>query len=124
MVSLEPGRENFVTWRETSTVYHEGVPGHHLQIATTVYQADSLNRYQRLLAGTQRPRRRLGPVRGTPDARSWVTWQDDGDLMGSWTPTCSAARACDHPTIGMHLELTSPRAPASTRASGGRRYWA
>jgi uncharacterized protein (DUF885 family) len=50
--SLEPGRENFVTWRETSTVYHEGVPGHHLQIATTVYQADSLNRYQRLLAGT------------------------------------------------------------------------
>jgi uncharacterized protein (DUF885 family) len=34
--AVEPGREVFSTWRETSTVYHEGVPGHHLQIATAV----------------------------------------------------------------------------------------
>uniref|UniRef100_UPI003B3A3C7D DUF885 domain-containing protein n=1 Tax=Nakamurella sp. TaxID=1869182 RepID=UPI003B3A3C7D len=47
---LEPGREVFTTWRETSTVYHEGVPGHHLQIATSVYRRDTLNDFRRLMA--------------------------------------------------------------------------
>jgi len=37
------------TWRELSTVYHEGVPGHHLQCAQAVHRADLLNRWQRLL---------------------------------------------------------------------------
>ena len=49
--AVEPGREVFPTWRETSTVYHEGVPGHHLQIGTAVYRKDTLNDFQRLLAG-------------------------------------------------------------------------
>lgn len=38
----------FTTWRETTTVYHEGVPGHHLQIAGTTLRANSLNRWRRL----------------------------------------------------------------------------
>ncbi len=38
----------FSTWRELTTIYHEGVPGHHLQIAQTVYRSDSLNRWRRL----------------------------------------------------------------------------
>ena len=46
------------TWRELTTVYHEGVPGHHLQIAQTVYRRDLLNRWRRLgvldRAGTAR----------------------------------------------------------------------
>lgn len=42
----------FHTWKETSTVYHEGVPGHHLQIATAVGQKDNLNTWRRQLAGT------------------------------------------------------------------------
>jgi len=33
-------------------VYHEGVPGHHLQLATAVFQKRRLNDFQRLLAGT------------------------------------------------------------------------
>ena len=40
---------DFSTWREVTTVYHEGVPGHHLQIAQTAYRAALLNRWQRLL---------------------------------------------------------------------------
>ena len=28
----------FSTWREVTTVYHEGVPGHHLQVAQTAYR--------------------------------------------------------------------------------------
>src|SRR5664279_5224549 len=50
--AVEPGREVFSTWRETSVVYHEGVPGHHLQVGTAMYRKDSLNDYQRLLAGS------------------------------------------------------------------------
>jgi uncharacterized protein (DUF885 family) len=39
---------SFSTWRETSTVYHEGVPGHHLQIGQAVYRSDRLNRWRRM----------------------------------------------------------------------------
>jgi uncharacterized protein (DUF885 family) len=42
----------FDTWRELTTVYHEGVPGHHLQIAQAVYNRSQLNSWRRLLGGT------------------------------------------------------------------------
>jgi len=38
----------FNTWREKTTVYHEGVPGHHLQVAQAVYVRDTLNSWRRL----------------------------------------------------------------------------
>jgi uncharacterized protein (DUF885 family) len=47
--SVPAGKNSFSTWREVTTVYHEGVPGHHLQVAQTAYRADLLNRWQRLL---------------------------------------------------------------------------
>ncbi len=40
------GRESFPTWQIVSTWYHEGVPGHHLQIASWTAAADVLSRYQ------------------------------------------------------------------------------
>jgi uncharacterized protein (DUF885 family) len=46
--SVPKGVTEFSTWRETTTVYHEGVPGHHLQIAQTAYRRDLLNRWRRL----------------------------------------------------------------------------
>lgn len=42
------GVEDFATWREVTTVYHEGVPGHHLQVAQTMLRTDLLNRWQRV----------------------------------------------------------------------------
>ena len=50
--SVPEGVEEFDTWRELTTVYHEGVPGHHLQIAQAVYNRAELNSYRRLLGGT------------------------------------------------------------------------
>jgi uncharacterized protein (DUF885 family) len=47
--SLPEGLTDMTTWRETTTVFHEGVPGHHLQIACTVLNAATFNRWQRLL---------------------------------------------------------------------------
>ncbi len=105
--SLVPGQETFSTWRETSTVYHEGVPGHHLQIATQVYQADTLNRYQRLLAGT------------SGHAEGWALYAErlmrelgflteDGVLMGMLDAHLfRAGRVIVD--LGMHLELEIPR---------------
>lgn len=50
--SVPEGVTEFDTWRELTTVYHEGVPGHHLQIAQAVYNRSELNSWRRLLAGT------------------------------------------------------------------------
>lgn len=50
--SVPEGVDEFDTWRELTTVYHEGVPGHHLQIAQAVYNRGQLNSWRRLLAGT------------------------------------------------------------------------
>lgn len=50
--SVPEGVNEFDTWRELTTVYHEGVPGHHLQIAQAVANRDQLNSWRRLLAGT------------------------------------------------------------------------
>ncbi len=104
--SVEPGQEVFRTWRETTTVYHEGVPGHHLQIGTAVYRRDRLNDFQRLLAGT------------SGHAEGWALYaerlvrelgylDDDGDLLGLLDSQLfrSARVVLD---IGMHLELPIP----------------
>jgi uncharacterized protein (DUF885 family) len=104
--SLPAGRDEFVTWRETSTVYHEGAPGHHLQIATAVDQSDGLNKYQRLLAFT------------SGHAEGWALYaerlmeelgylSDDGDLLGMLSEQLfRAARVVVD--LGMHLELAIP----------------
>ncbi len=39
----------FPTYQHLSTAYHEGFPGHHLQIATATYGKDRLTRYQRTM---------------------------------------------------------------------------
>jgi uncharacterized protein (DUF885 family) len=48
--SVPEGDTEFATWSQVSTVYHEGVPGHHLQIAQTVYRKEILNRWTRIAA--------------------------------------------------------------------------
>ncbi|UNK69282.1 DUF885 domain-containing protein [Microbacterium sp. H1-D42] len=50
--SVPAGVTEFDTWRELTTVYHEGVPGHHLQIAQATYNRAELNTWRRVLAGT------------------------------------------------------------------------
>jgi uncharacterized protein (DUF885 family) len=45
--SVPEGVTEFDTWRELTTVYHEGVPGHHLQIGQAVYNKAMLNTWRR-----------------------------------------------------------------------------
>ncbi len=101
------GIDEFSTWREVTTVYHEGVPGHHLQVAQTVYRAELLNRWQRLLCWcsghgegwalySERLMDDLGYLADPADKLGML----DGQAM-------RAARVIVD--IGMHLELEVPR---------------
>ncbi|WP_037886547.1 DUF885 domain-containing protein [Streptomyces viridochromogenes] len=113
--SLPEGRREFPTWREASTVYHEGVPGHHLQIGTAVV-TKTLNRFQRLLCFidghgegwalyAERLMREFG-------------YLDDGYLLGMLNKHLfRAARVIVD--IGMHLKL---EIPAGTGFHEGRRW--
>ncbi|SHF39726.1 DUF885 domain-containing protein [Streptoalloteichus hindustanus] len=115
--SVPADKEEFSTWREVSTVYHEGVPGHHLQIATAVYQQARLNRFQRLMCWVsgygegwalyaERLMRELGYL------------EDDGNLLGMLDAHLfRAARVVVD--LGMHLEL---EIPAGTGFHEGERW--
>ncbi|MDQ3455450.1 MAG: DUF885 domain-containing protein [Actinomycetota bacterium] len=104
--SLPEGSDVHNTWREKTTVYHEGVPGHHLQVAQTAYRADQLNRFQRLLCwvsghgeGWALYAERLMQDLGYLD--------EPGDRMGMLdSQAFRAARVVLD--IGMHLELELP----------------
>lgn len=50
--SVPKGVTEFGTWRELTTVYHEGVPGHHLQVAQTMFRSELLNKWRRMDAWT------------------------------------------------------------------------
>ena len=41
------GRTRFPLWSEPTTAYHEGVPGHHLQIGMATVNSEKLSRFQR-----------------------------------------------------------------------------
>ena len=45
--SVPEGVTSFDTWRELTTVFHEGVPGHHLQCGYAVWNAAELNAWRR-----------------------------------------------------------------------------
>ncbi|WP_427016814.1 DUF885 domain-containing protein [Pseudarthrobacter sp. P1] len=104
--SVPEGEDSFATWSETTTVYHEGVPGHHLQVATAVYQSGLLNNW----------RRNACWVSG--HGEGWALYaerlmdqlgylSDPGDKMGMLDgQRMRAARVVFD--IGVHLELEMP----------------
>jgi uncharacterized protein (DUF885 family) len=105
--AVPQGITDFSTWREVTTVYHEGVPGHHLQVGQTAVRAELLNRWQRLLCwvsghgeGWALYAERLMDDLGYLD--------DPGDKLGMLDAQAfRAARVIVD--IGMHLELEIPR---------------
>ena len=46
--SVPAGTEDFATWQERTTVFHEGVPGHHLQVGMQTHLRGELNSWRRL----------------------------------------------------------------------------
>ena len=105
--SVPEGIDTFATWKEVTTVYHEGVPGHHLQISQTIADRENLNRWQRQMGWVsghgegwalyaERLMGELGYL-GDPGAHLGML---DGQLLAA------AQVALD---IGLHLELEIPQ---------------
>ncbi|GIM82953.1 DUF885 domain-containing protein [Salinispora arenicola] len=104
--AVPQGINDFSTWREVTTVYHEGVPGHHLQVAQTAVRAETLNRWQRLLCWV------------SGHGEGWALYaerlmeelgylEDAGERLGMLDgQALRAARVIVD--IGMHLELEIP----------------
>ncbi|MFK3981815.1 DUF885 domain-containing protein [Micromonospora sp. NPDC050397] len=105
--AVPQGIDEFSTWREVTTVYHEGAPGHHLQVGQTQVRAELLNRWQRLLCWT------------SGHGEGWALYSerlmddlgyldDPGDKLGMLDGQAfRAARVIVD--IGMHLELEIPK---------------
>jgi uncharacterized protein (DUF885 family) len=104
--SVPDGVTEFSPWREVTTVYHEGVPGHHLQVAQTAVRKDVLNRWQRLMCWV------------SGHGEGWALYAerlmddlgylaDPADRLGMLDgQSLRAARVIVD--IGMHLELAIP----------------
>ncbi|WP_457966422.1 DUF885 domain-containing protein [Arthrobacter sp. D1-29] len=104
--SVPAGEDTFTTWAETTTVFHEGVPGHHLQVATATYRRELLNNWRRNVCWT------------SGHGEGWALYaeklmqelgylSDPGDYMGMLDgQRMRAARVVFD--IGVHLELDVP----------------
>ncbi|WP_280728024.1 DUF885 domain-containing protein [Kitasatospora sp. MAA4] len=100
------GRESFPTWQLVSTWYHEGVPGHHLQLAQWNVVADRLSRYQVT----------LGKI--SANVEGWALYAERlMDELGFLTDPANRLGYLDKQMlriirviidIGMHLELAIP----------------
>ncbi|MEV6398123.1 DUF885 domain-containing protein [Streptomyces sp. NPDC051907] len=100
------GATRFPVYDLVSTWYHEGVPGHHLQIAQWVHVADQLSRYQATIGGVSAnaegwalyAERLMDELGFLPDAERRLGYLD-AQMM----------RACRVIVdIGMHLGLEIP----------------
>ncbi|WP_062797977.1 DUF885 domain-containing protein [Williamsia muralis] len=103
--SVPPQQKVFHTWQETTTVFHEGVPGHHLQLGSAMVSPD-LNRWRKLASFTSGhgegwalyAERLMGEL-------GWL--EDPGDRMGMLdSQRLRAARVVVD--IGVHCGLTAP----------------
>jgi uncharacterized protein (DUF885 family) len=112
------GRDRFPVYDLVSTWYHEGVPGHHLQLAQWTYVAGRLSRYQAT----------LGKV--SANLEGWALYAERlMDELGYFTDPGTRLGHLDAQMmravrviidIGMHLELPIPR--DSGFREGGERW--
>lgn len=117
------GETSFSWWSIPSTWYHEGVPGHHLQCATSIIEADRQSRFHRLEAWT------------SGYGEGWALYaerlmdelgyfEDLGEEMGFLSSQAlRAARVMVD--IGLHLQLRSPSNLGELAALGdcSNRVW-
>lgn len=103
--AVPPGQTVFHTWQEKTTVYHEGVPGHHLQLGSAIVDPD-LNSWRKLASFTS------GHGEGwalyAERLMAELGWLDDpGDRMGMLdSQRLRVARVVVD--IGVHCRLPAP----------------
>jgi uncharacterized protein (DUF885 family) len=100
------GKTSFPVWGLYSTWYHEGVPGHHMQLAQWAYRSDQLSAYQTLVGGV------------SACTEGWALYAERlMDELGYLEPPGARMGYLDAQLmrairviidIGMHLSLTVP----------------
>jgi uncharacterized protein (DUF885 family) len=98
-------RERFGVWAELTTVFHEGVPGHHLQLGQLRVQGGKLSRFSRLSGVSGHSEGWALYAERLADELGWHTTPGSrlGMLKGS---ALRAARVVID--IGVHLDLPVP----------------
>ena len=117
--SVPKTQEVFHTWQELTTVFHEGVPGHHLQISQTLVEKD-LNLWRRVACWN------------SGHGEGWALYaeslmkelgyhEDPGNLMGYLdAQRLRAARVAID--IGIHLNKRNPECTGLWDASYARSF--
>jgi uncharacterized protein (DUF885 family) len=105
------GRTRFPLWMEKTTCFHEGVPGHHLELANAAVQTESMTRFQRT-------------TENGGFSEGWALYAErlmgelgflDDPVYELGMLAASAFRAARVVIdIGMHVELPVPRDPGFT----------
>ena len=117
--SVPDGQESFATWKEVTSIYHEGVPGHHLQVSQKLAERENLNRWQRLLCWVDGhgegwavyAERLMGELGYLSDPAAHLGMLDRQLMSAAMTVL----------DIGVHLELQIP-AGASWSPGAGERW--
>ena len=114
------GTTEFRTWLETTTVYHEGVPGHHLQVGTQTLQAANLNRWRALMCWISGHGEGWGLyAERLMDQLGYLA--DDGDRLGMLdAQRLRAGRVVLD--IGLHCQLPMPEHLAGSEAGEAWTY--
>lgn len=109
------GREHFTTWDDLTTVFHEGVPGHHLQLGQARVAGERLSRFSRVIGVSGHAEGWALYSERLADELGWFTTPGErlGMLMGS---ALRATRVVLD--IGLHLDLPMP--PAEAERHGPR----
>jgi uncharacterized protein (DUF885 family) len=99
------GRERFATWKELTVVFHEGVPGHHLEIGATRVAGERLSRFAKFCGA---PGHGEGWALYAERLADELGWFDiPGSRLGMLSEAAlRAARVVLD--IGIHLDLPLP----------------
>ncbi|MDS1269139.1 DUF885 domain-containing protein [Lipingzhangella sp. LS1_29] len=98
-------RSRFTTWNELSTVFHEGVPGHHLQLGANRVHSHTLSRFSTITDVSGHAEGWALYAERLADELGWFT--EPGTRLGMLTSSAlRAARVVID--IGVHLDLTRP----------------
>jgi uncharacterized protein (DUF885 family) len=99
------GRERFAVWSELTTVFHEGVPGHHLQNGAARVAGDRLSRFAKLTSVSGHGEGWALYAERLADELGWFA--DPGTRLGMLGGSAMrAARVVID--IGVHLDLPLP----------------
>jgi uncharacterized protein (DUF885 family) len=110
------GRDRFAVWSELTTVFHEGVPGHHLQLGQLLLDRGRLSRFSRLSRVSAYSEGWALYAERLADELGWHS--GSGTRLGMLKASAMrAARVVID--IGVHLDLPVPAGEAERH---GRRW--